>query len=45
MFIEERILTAAEEEIIFRIRQLISDVKEVFVDDLTTLNEIGRAHV
>jgi len=38
MFIEERILTAAEEEIIFRIRQLISDEKEVFVDDITILN-------
>lgn len=38
----EAIFTTAELEIIFRIRQLISDTKEVFVDDIENVSVCGK---
>lgn len=38
----EASFTVAEQEIIFRIRQLISDTKEIFVDDVANVNSCGK---
>lgn len=38
----EAVFTVQEQEIIFRIRQLISDTKEVFVDDVPNVNACGK---
>lgn len=45
MFIPETILTSEEEEIIFRIRQLIGDDKEVFVDDISITPNLPNVKV
>jgi hypothetical protein len=45
MFIEEVILTSEEEEIVFRVRQLIGDEKEVFVDDTYAGTSCGGGEV
>lgn len=41
MFPVEQVLTVEEEEIVFRIRQLIGDEKEIFVDDTYAGNSCG----
>jgi hypothetical protein len=45
MFPKEVILTAEEEALVFRIRQLIGDEKRVVVDDLYDVTQCGRVKV
>ena len=45
MFIQERIFTVDEQDIIFRIRQLISDEKEVFVDEVNVVPNLPSIQV